>query len=107
MCGKDDCSPYLWQHNPMITAGTYPPIDPGKDEPGMTLQYRDAERGYVVWRDYTVDGEVVKSPVDSGKSSDRFATVADGHLVHLAITASGHRLTLKVAIIGSGLTIRL
>ena len=37
----------------MITAGTYPPIsiDLGKDEPGMTLQYRDIERGYIVWRD--------------------------------------------------------
>ena len=46
----------------MITAGTYPPIDLGKVEPGMTLQY--GERGYIVWRDYTVDGEVVKSPVD-------------------------------------------
>ena len=50
----------------MITAGSYPPIsiDFGKDEPGMTLQYRDVERGYIVWRDYTVDGEVVKLPVD-------------------------------------------
>ena len=50
----------------MITAGTYPPIsiDLGKDEPGMTLQYRNVERGQIVWRDYTVDGEVVKSPVD-------------------------------------------
>ena len=50
----------------MITAVSYPPIsiDFGKDEPGMTLQYRDVERGYIVWRDYTVDGEVVKSPVD-------------------------------------------
>ena len=28
----------LWQHNPMITAGTHPSIsiDFGKDEPGMT-----------------------------------------------------------------------
>ena len=52
--------------NPMITAGTYPPIsiDLGKDEPGMTLQYRNLERDQIVWRDYTVDGEVVKSPVD-------------------------------------------
>jgi hypothetical protein len=56
----------LWQHNPMITAGTYPPIniDLGNDEPGMTLQYRDFERRHIVWRDYQVDGEVVKSPVD-------------------------------------------
>ena len=46
----------------MITTGTYPPIDLGKDEPGMILQYR--ERGYIVWRDYTVDGEQVMSPVD-------------------------------------------
>ena len=59
----------------MIVAGTYPPvsIDLGKDEPGMTLQYRQIEGGYIVWRDYTVDGEIVKSPVDSGKSNNRFA----------------------------------
>ena len=50
----------------MITAGTNPPIsvDFGRDEPGMTLQYRNIERGYVVWRDYRVDGEVVKSSID-------------------------------------------
>ena len=50
----------------MITAGSYPPIsiDFGKDDPGMTLQYRGVECGYIVWRDYTVDGEVVRSPVD-------------------------------------------
>ena len=50
----------------MIKAGSYPPvsIDFGKDEPGMTLQYRNVERGQVVWRDYQVDGEAVKSPVD-------------------------------------------
>ena len=50
----------------MIVAGTGPLIyiDLGRDEPGMTLQYRNFERGYIVWRDYTVDGEVVKSPVD-------------------------------------------
>ena len=52
---------------PMITAGTDPPIyiyiDLGNDESRMTLQYRDVERGYIVWRDYTVDGEVVKSPL--------------------------------------------
>ena len=30
----------------------------------MTLQYRNVERGQVVWRDYQVDGEAVKSPVD-------------------------------------------
>ena len=53
----------------MITAGSYPPvsIDLGKDEPGMTLQYRDIVRGQIVWRDYTVDGEAVKSPVDIDK----------------------------------------
>ena len=51
----------------MITAGSYPPvsIDLGRDEPGMILQYRDFERGYIVWRDYIVDGELVKSPVES------------------------------------------
>ena len=50
----------------MITAGTYPPIsiDFGKDEPGMTLQFRDVERGYIVWRDFKVDGVAVLSPVD-------------------------------------------
>ena len=50
----------------MITAGSYPliRIDLGRDDPGMTLQYRNIERGYIVWRDYTVDGEVVKSPVE-------------------------------------------
>ena len=30
----------------------------------MTLQYRNLERDQIVWRDYTVDGEAVKSPVD-------------------------------------------
>ena len=50
----------------MITAGSYPPIsiDVGKHEPGMTLQYRDVERGKIVWRDYTVNGEVITSHVD-------------------------------------------
>ena len=33
----------------------------------MTLQYRDAKNGQIVWRDYTVDGEVLKSPVDIDK----------------------------------------
>ena len=53
----------------MIVSGSYPPIsiDLGSNEPGMTLQYRQIERGYIVWRDYTVDGEVVKSPVDIDK----------------------------------------
>ena len=52
--------------NPMITAGSYPPIhiDFFKDVPGMTLQYRDVKNGQIVWRDYTVDGQAVKSPVD-------------------------------------------
>ena len=47
----------------MITAGSYPPvsIDLGNDEPGMTLQYRQIERGYIVWRDYMVDGETVNA----------------------------------------------
>ncbi|MDX2427312.1 MAG: hypothetical protein QNK22_01350 [Xanthomonadales bacterium] len=27
----------------------------------------NVERGYIVWRDYTVDGETVKSPVDIEK----------------------------------------
>ena len=50
----------------MIVSGTYPPIyiDLGKDEPGMILQYSDVEKGCVVWRDYMVNGETVKSPVD-------------------------------------------
>ena len=30
----------------------------------MNLQFRDAKNGQVVWRDYTVDGETVRSPVD-------------------------------------------
>ena len=30
----------------------------------MTLQYRQIERRRIVWRDYQVDGDVVKSPVD-------------------------------------------
>ena len=37
------------------------------NEPGMTLQYRNLERGQIVWRDYTVDGEVVKSTIDIDK----------------------------------------
>jgi hypothetical protein len=50
----------------MIVAGTHPPInfDLCSNEPGMILQreYRDGK--YLVWRDYRVDGETVKSPVD-------------------------------------------
>jgi len=30
----------------------------------MALQYRNIERDRIVWRDYTVDDEIVKSPVD-------------------------------------------
>jgi hypothetical protein len=56
----------LRHHSPIITASTYPFIDigTGNDEPGMILQCRDVERGYIVWRDHTVDGETVKLPVD-------------------------------------------
>ena len=45
----------------MITASTSPflHIDWGEDELDMILQFRGVERGYVVWRDYTVDGEAV------------------------------------------------
>jgi hypothetical protein len=45
----------------MITAGTHPPIDLGKDEPGMTLQ-REVKRDQ--WIDYQVNNKPVKSPVD-------------------------------------------
>ena len=48
----------------MITAGSYPPIDLGKDEPGMTLQRKYREGGKLVWRDVVTDGQAVKSPVD-------------------------------------------
>ena len=50
----------------MITACTYPPIsiDLGRDEADMTLQYRNLERDQIVWRDYTVAGDTVKSPAD-------------------------------------------
>ena len=50
----------------MIVTGSYPPIsiDLGRDEAGMTLQYRGVERGYIVWSDYVWAGEIVKSPVD-------------------------------------------
>lgn len=59
----------LSQSDFMIVSGSYPPItiDFGKDEPGMTLQFRNVERGQIVWRDYKVDGEAVKSPVDIDK----------------------------------------
>jgi hypothetical protein len=50
----------------MIVAGTHPPIpiDLGSNEPGMTLQREYREGRYLVWCDYTVDGETVKAPVD-------------------------------------------
>jgi hypothetical protein len=50
----------------MITTSTSPPIniDFGRNEPGMTLQREYREGRYLVWRDYQVDGETVKSPVD-------------------------------------------
>jgi hypothetical protein len=50
----------------MITTSTSPflYIDWGDDEPGMTLQREYREGQYLVWRDYQVDGETVKSPVD-------------------------------------------
>jgi hypothetical protein len=50
----------------MITTSTSPflHIDWGEDEPGMTLQREYREGRYLAWRDYKVDGKVVKSPVD-------------------------------------------
>ncbi len=50
----------------MINAGTSPFLyfDSGNDEPGMTLQCEYREGKYLVWCDYEVDGETVKSPVD-------------------------------------------
>jgi hypothetical protein len=50
----------------MITTSKSPflYIDFGKDEPGMTLQREYREGGRLVWRDYEVDGETLKSPVD-------------------------------------------
>ena len=30
----------------------------------MTLQFRDAERDQIAWRDDTMDGEVVRSPLE-------------------------------------------
>ena len=50
----------------MIVAGTYPSIhiDLGSNEPDITLQREHREGRYLVWRDYTEDGETVKSPVD-------------------------------------------
>ena len=57
---------WLWQNTPMIAEGTHPPvqIDFGNDEPGMTLQREYREGDYRVWRDYLMDCETVKSPVD-------------------------------------------
>ena len=54
----------LWQHNPMIVAGTYPSIDLGNDQPGMTLQREYREGGKLIWRNVVEDGQVVKSPID-------------------------------------------
>jgi hypothetical protein len=50
----------------MITTSTSPPIniDLGRNEPGMTLQREYHDGRYLDWRDYRVDGETVKSPVD-------------------------------------------
>jgi hypothetical protein len=50
----------------MIVSGTNPPIsiDLGKNEPGMTLQSRNFESRYLIWHDYKMDGETVKSPVN-------------------------------------------
>ena len=50
----------------MITTSTSPflYIDWGEDEPGMILQREYREGRYLVWRDYQVVGETVKSPVD-------------------------------------------
>jgi hypothetical protein len=64
----------------MITAGTYPPIsiDLGIDEPGMILQYRNVEGCDIIWRDYRVGGETVKSPVDF----DKFTLISQYHLVN-------------------------
>ena len=42
----------------MITAGTYTPIDFGKDEPGMTLQREYREGGKLIWRDVVKGCEV-------------------------------------------------
>jgi hypothetical protein len=55
----------------MIVAGTHPPIsiDLGSNEPGMTLQREYREGRYLVWREYEVDGKVIKSPVDIDKLS--------------------------------------
>jgi hypothetical protein len=50
----------------MIVEGTHPPIniDWGEEKPGMTLQRWDGDGRYLIWRDYEVNGETVKSPVD-------------------------------------------
>lgn len=57
---------WLWQHTPLIVAGTSPLIyiDLGNDEPGMILQRREERE----WVDYKVDGKVVKSPVEATNS---------------------------------------
>ncbi|MFC1775748.1 hypothetical protein ACFL3I_00215 [Pseudomonadota bacterium] len=50
----------------MIVAGTYPPIhiDLSSDETGMILQRECHEGGYLVWRDYLMDGKPVTALVD-------------------------------------------
>ena len=57
----------------MIVAGTYPfiHIDLGSDEPVMKMQHRDIERGYIVWRDFLVDGELVYAALTVPKSKKR------------------------------------
>lgn len=52
--------------NPLITAGTYPPItiDLVSNGPGMTPQREYREGGKLVWRDVVKDGQVVIAPVD-------------------------------------------
>ena len=64
--GQRDLASDTWQHYPMITAGTYPPIyiDFGSNEPDMTLQREYSEDGYRGWRDYLKDGKPVTAPVD-------------------------------------------
>ena len=50
----------------MITAGTYPPIhiDLGRNEPGMTLQYRDIERGYTATAVLLRDSKAARQYLD-------------------------------------------
>jgi hypothetical protein len=50
----------------MIVAGTHPPIniDLGSNESGMTLQREYREGRHLVYRDYQLNGETVKAPID-------------------------------------------